>query len=304
MQGLTSTPMRLNGTADLSSSGRSCVKWALVAGLMISVAPTGLEYATLTHTDAAALQAEEAVTDARASADAGASARATPKRPSFGFVLNGDPAALDEEQHNVAHFLASRYRRSLDQVRHFVSHAYQSASSVKLDPWVVLAVMAVESGFDPHAQSSAGAQGLMQILTRVNLDRLAPFGGAPAVFDPIANIRVGTDILHMLLTRNGSIEGALKSYVGAANLPSDGGYTQRVLAMRDMIAAAAGVKAPARAPTPAAALQVASQDGEPAVEASGRARHAAPSEQSPGAAADGDATAERAALTERSAANP
>jgi soluble lytic murein transglycosylase-like protein len=270
MQGMTSNGMRLSNAIGLSAASRSCAKWVLLSGLVVAIAPTGLEYATLTS----AAPSPQAESHPAASPEGSPAQRAHggAARPMFGFVLKGSPAELDEEQHNVAHFLASRYRRSADQVRHFVSHAYQSAASVKLDPWLVLAVMAVESGFDPFAESGAGAQGLMQILTRVNLDRLAPFGGAPAVFDPVANIRVGTDILHMLLNRNGSIEGALKSYVGAANLPSDGGYSQKVLGVRDMIAAAAGVKAPAWAASVTAAVRAAPRPGDASESGSSAAR--------------------------------
>ena len=54
--------------------------------------------------------------------------------------------------------------------------------------------------------------GLMQVLTRVHVEKFMPFGGIPAAFDPIANIRVGSAILKEYLKREGSVEGALKSY--------------------------------------------------------------------------------------------
>src|SRR5690606_18849444 len=90
------------------------------------------------------------------------------------------------------------------------------------------------------ARSSAGAQGLMQVLTRVHLDKFAPYGGARAAFDPVANITVGSRILKEYLVREGTVEGALKSYVGAALLSHDFGYGNKVLTERTRIAAAAG----------------------------------------------------------------
>ena len=146
---------------------------------------------------------------------------------------------LDREQENIARFIAQRYRVGLDATSEFVHHAYRAARDVKLDPMLVLAVMSVESSFNPRAQSHAGAQGLMQVLTRVHAEKFMAFGGLAAAFDPVANIRVGTSILKEYLAREGSVEGALKSYVGAALLEHDGGYGSKVLNARERIAAAA-----------------------------------------------------------------
>ena len=103
---------------------------------------------------------------------------------------------LDREQMNIARFIAARYRITVDATSEFVHHAYRAARDTKLDPMLVLAVMSVESSFNPKAQSSAGAQGLMQVLTRVHAEKFRPFGGIPAAFDPVANIRVGSLILN------------------------------------------------------------------------------------------------------------
>jgi len=88
----------------------------------------------------------------------------------------------------------------------------------------------VESGFNPFAQSPVGAQGLMQVMTRVHSDKYESFGGELAAFDPLTNLRVGAKVLLDCIQRNGSVEGGLRAYVGAANLPDDGGYAAKVLA--------------------------------------------------------------------------
>jgi soluble lytic murein transglycosylase-like protein len=116
----------------------------------------------------------------------------------------------------------------------------------------VLAVVSIESSFNPKARSPKGAQGLMQVLTRVHTDKFAPFGGATAAFDPVANLSVGSRILKEYLVREGSIEGALKSYVGAALLPHDFGYGSKVLSERERIAAAATGRSRATAQFPEA----------------------------------------------------
>jgi hypothetical protein len=164
--------------------------------------------------------------------------------PAAPAVADAQPPArpvprLDREQENIARFIAQRYRVGLDATSEFVYHAYRAARDVKLDPMLVLAVMSVESSFNPRAQSHAGAQGLMQVLTRVHAEKFMPFGGIPAAFDPVANIRVGSAILKEYLKREGSVEGALKSYVGAALAEHDGGYGSKVLNARERIAAAA-----------------------------------------------------------------
>ena len=100
----------------------------------------------------------------------------------------------------------------------------------KLDPTLILAVMAVESSFNPFAQSPVGAQGLMQVMTRVHTDKYEGFGGHLAAFDPVANLRVGVKVLQECIARAGSLEGGLRYYVGAAYLPDDGGYAAKVLA--------------------------------------------------------------------------
>jgi soluble lytic murein transglycosylase-like protein len=156
--------------------------------------------------------------------------------------------ALNPEQYNVARYIASHYRIASDAAGEFVYHAYRAASEHDLDPLLILAVMSVESSFNPAAQSHKGAQGLMQVLTRVHAERFMPFGGITAAFDPVANIRVGAAILREYLDREGSIEGALKSYVGAALLSHDRGYGAKVLRERERFAmAAAGVRNPANA---------------------------------------------------------
>ena len=157
---------------------------------------------------------------------------------------------LNAEQQNIARFIARRYRIAIEQTQHFVEYAYRTARELKVDPWLILAVISVESNFDPKAESQQGAQGLMQVLTRVHADKFAPFGGVAAAFDPLANMKVGAQILKEYLGRDGTVEGALKAYVGAALLPHDGGYGAKVLGERERIAAAAkGQRDPVEQPT-------------------------------------------------------
>lgn len=164
------------------------------------------------------------------------------------------PLKLTDEQRNIARFIASKYRVAVDDVQTFVAHAYRAAREFRLDPHLILAVVSVESSFNPNARSPKGAQGLMQVLTRVHTDKFAPFGGAAAAFDPVANITVGSAILKEYLVREGTVEGALKSYVGAALLSHDFGYGRKVLSERERIAAAAQGRAQAERQVAARAI--------------------------------------------------
>ncbi|MGD9942208.1 MAG: transglycosylase SLT domain-containing protein [Burkholderiaceae bacterium] len=174
------------------------------------------------------------------------------------------------EQRNIAEFVAQKYRVALDDVLRIVDHAYHAARELRIDPYLVIAVMSIESSFNPNARSPQGAQGLMQVLTRVHADKFAPFGGVTAAFDPMANISVGSRILKEYLVRHGSVEAALKSYVGAALLPHDFGYGLKVLTERERIAAAAAGR-----PIPAN-LAVRVSTGAPAADTQAAASGAAP----------------------------
>jgi hypothetical protein len=140
-----------------------------------------------------------------------------------------DPSELSKQQAAVATWLARRYKVAPEPVSRIVQEAWKLGERARLDPTLILAVMAIESSFNPFAQSPVGAQGLMQVMTRVHDDKYERFGGTLAAFDPLTNLRVGVQVLRDCIAQAGSIEGGLKYYVGAANLPDDGGYAAKVL---------------------------------------------------------------------------
>ena len=147
--------------------------------------------------------------------------------------------ADDPQQKRVVQYLARRYRVADGAVRLLVSTAFQIGREKNLDPLLILSVVAIESSLNPFAESSMGAQGLMQVMTRVHAQRFEPHGGETAALDPIANMKVGSSILHELISRGGSVERGLQLYVGAGNMPDDGGYGVRVLGERARLQLAA-----------------------------------------------------------------
>jgi hypothetical protein len=165
-----------------------------------------------------------------------------------------NPQALPKRQADLAYWLSRKYRVAPEPLSAIVAEAYEIGQRSKLEPTLILAVMAIESGFNPFAQSPMGAQGLMQVITRVHSDKYDNFGGVFAAFDPLTNLRVGARVLEECISRAGSTEAGLKFYVGAANIEDDGGYVGKVLAEHGRLqAVAAGRTVPdSAAATPAA----------------------------------------------------
>jgi hypothetical protein len=172
-------------------------------------------------------------------------------------------SAGDPQQKRIVQYLARRYRVADEAVRRLVSAAFQIGKEKNLDPLLILSVVAVESSLNPFAQSAMGAQGLMQVMTRVHAQRFEPHGGETAALDPIANMKVGSSILHEAISRGGSVERGLQLYVGAGNMPDDGGYGVRVLGERSRLQMAANGKVDAAI---SAAIRAAAPVAAPAAE--------------------------------------
>ncbi len=151
-----------------------------------------------------------------------------------------DPKDLSRTQAAVALWLARRYHVAPEPVSRLVQEAWTVGALVNLDPTLILAVMAVESSFNPFAQSPVGAQGLMQVMTKVHDDKYEAFGGSHAAFDPVTNLRVGVQVLKECIARSGGLEAGLRAYVGAANSGEDGGYAAKVLAQQNILRQIAG----------------------------------------------------------------
>ena len=140
-----------------------------------------------------------------------------------------DLTELTRQQATLATWISRRYKVAPEPIGALVQEAWIIGKRAGLDPTLILAIMAVESSFNPFAQSPVGAQGLMQVLTRVHDDKYQSFGGKHAAFDPISNLRVGVQVLQECIRRAGGLNEGLKYYVGAALLETDGGYVGRVL---------------------------------------------------------------------------
>ena len=153
-----------------------------------------------------------------------------------------DPQALDsnlmgsiQNQRAVADFFEKKYSLDRAKIEEYVSNTILIAKEVNIDPVLLLAVISVESNFNPNTKSHAGAEGLMQVMTSVHKDKYAIFGGTSEAAKPEVNIRVGAYILKYLIATAGSLRNGLKYYVGAANAEDDGGYADKVMAERNRL---------------------------------------------------------------------
>jgi soluble lytic murein transglycosylase-like protein len=200
--------------------------YALARGLLAVVGLAAVLAVALPSSRDTLLQQAVALVNAAEAAAGTVSSAAGPIQ-----VASSESAATahEREQRAVTEFIARRYRVSEDATAGFVSTAYRAGREFSVDPLLILAVMAIESRYNPVAESSMGAKGLMQIIPKYHPEKLPEHGGEQALLDPEVNILVGTRILREYLRRFGETETALQMYAGAFDEPTSQ-YSGKVLA--------------------------------------------------------------------------
>lgn len=137
----------------------------------------------------------------------------------------------------LATYLSRRYRIAGEVLENWIGAAFRAGHKIGLDPLLILSVMAIESRFNPIAESEFGAKGLMQVMPQHHQDKVAEYGGDDAVLNPVTNILIGTTILKECIRRGGGVEAGLQLYAGAfGDIGSQ--YSQKVMAERDRLAQA------------------------------------------------------------------
>ena len=147
-------------------------------------------------------------------------------------------AASGAQTEALRNYISRKYKVAYDATGPLLNTVYKVGREKQLDPLLLLAVIAIESRYNPLAESHVGAQGLMQVMTSVHQDKFDDLGKNP--LDPSANIRVGATILKDCISRRGSVDGGLACYVGATG-PNDNGYGAKVQAERRRLALASGI---------------------------------------------------------------
>jgi soluble lytic murein transglycosylase-like protein len=142
------------------------------------------------------------------------------------------PAAREQIEALTA-LIARKYRISPNVGRELIGTAYREGARTGVDPLLIVAVMAIESRFNPIAHSDAGATGLMQVILGFHKDKLEADAGDPA-FDPHANIRLGARILQECIKRAGNEAAGLQLYNGSSD-DATNAYANKVFAERQRL---------------------------------------------------------------------
>jgi len=162
-----------------------------------------------------------------AEADGTTSAAASPVDDSAAHAPAVSPAE-DKRYRVLSDFVARRYRVSQEVAYDLIHLAHSTGRQIGLDPLLIIAVIAIESRFNPIAESISGAKGLMQIIPKYHTAKFEEYGGEKAVYDPVANIKVGAQILKDYIGLTGNLGIALQMYAGAL-ADNDDQYTTKVM---------------------------------------------------------------------------
>lgn len=86
--------------------------------------------------------------------------------------------------------------------RDYEEYVREACAEYGMDPWLIMAMIREESAFDPSAESSAGACGLMQLMPETAEWVIGQAGFSmtleDALWDPRSNIFVGVWYVHWL----------------------------------------------------------------------------------------------------------
>lgn len=147
---------------------------------------------------------------------------------------DGSSQKLSAPMRGALSYVSKRYRVSTDALLPIFATAQEAGRELHIDPLLIIAVIGVESGFNPLSQSVVGAQGLMQVMPRFHKDKLPSDAGDLPFFDPLTNVQVGAKVLKESITRNGGVENGLQQFAGAINDP-DRRYSLKVMAERQRL---------------------------------------------------------------------
>ncbi len=148
------------------------------------------------------------------------------------------PAPRLNRHHQIealASLYAKKYRVSAVATREYLGHAFREAERLGLDPLLLVAVISVESNFNPVAESPAGAVGLMQVIPRFHMDKFLP--EEESALTPHTNIRIGALVLKEYIRRAGGLVEGLQLYNGSADDETTA-YANKVLGEKDRLMAA------------------------------------------------------------------
>lgn len=155
-------------------------------------------------------------------------------------VTSGSTAGPDFAA-QLADRLTDHYALKPAQARSFVRLAQAAGERHGVDPVMLLAISAVESRFDPKAESPAGAVGLTQTMPSAHPEKLARIHAqGKSAFDPEASLDMGAEIYAQYHRRQrGDGMRALQQYNGSLPDPTQR-YAHKVMAVHRLLSGRVG----------------------------------------------------------------
>lgn len=145
------------------------------------------------------------------------------------------PAPEERKIRAMSDYLGKRYFVSTEAIQRLVEMAFAVGHEVNLDPLLILAVMAVESRFNPIAESNAGAQGLMQVIPKYHADKLPDSQSDASFLNPSVNVLVGAKVLKDYIGRSGgNLQTGLQMYNGSP-WDTTAQYASKVIAEKERL---------------------------------------------------------------------
>jgi hypothetical protein len=147
-------------------------------------------------------------------------------------------AALPLRLQRALDFVSRRYRVAPEALVPVFEAAQTVGRERRVDPLLIIAIIGIESRFNPFAESVVGAKGLMQVIPGYHLDKVPQGAGEQPFLDPVTNIQVGVHVLEDAIRWRGSLTAGLQHYGGAPDDPETR-YANKVLAEKERLEQAA-----------------------------------------------------------------
>jgi hypothetical protein len=145
-----------------------------------------------------------------------------------------DEEILTPRMRAVLAHITHRYKVSAEALGPIFEAAQLIGREQRIDPLLIVAIIGIESGFNPFAESPLGAQGLMQVIPRFHKDKVPLGAGKRPLFDPVTNIQVGARVLEEAIRRRGGLIAGLQQFGGAAD-DEEQSYAAKVLAEKQRL---------------------------------------------------------------------
>lgn len=140
---------------------------------------------------------------------------------------------LSPQMQSALGYVQRRYKVSPEALMPVFEVAQLIGKERRIDPLLILSIIAIESRFNPFAESSMGAKGLMQVIPRFHTDKLPAGANERSLLDPVINIQVGVKVLEEAIRRQGGLVAGLQQYAGSSD--PEGAYAAKVLAEKERL---------------------------------------------------------------------